>query len=129
MSPSLKKIHEIYAALELGNIGKLLTILASSINVHTARCMGGNSFGREGILKQISIFYRLGSGITKTVAYITEEDNLVIVLGNIQLTGAVEKVDLMSFTDVWTFENETISKVVFYYRDPELLVEHLAAEQ
>lgn len=126
MHSPLQHITEVYNAMETGNIGKLITILSNPIHVYTAHCMGGNSFGREGILRQISTFYRPGAGISKTVAHLIEKGHMVIALGTICISSSGQTIETMPFADVWSFEEEKISGVVCYYRDAEQLCTHLS---
>jgi hypothetical protein len=121
MSASINTISEVYIALEEGNIGKLLTILSSSLKVYTASCMGGGISACEAILKQIHTFYRPGSAIKKTVGCMIEHDNMVIVPGNISING----IDSMPCADIWHFEHNKPSYVIFYYKDPTELSEYL----
>jgi ketosteroid isomerase-like protein len=126
MSPALQTITDVYASMEQGNIGKLLTILDDSVLVYTAQCMGGNRRGREGILQLIPPFYRPGSSISKKAGQFIEQGNMILVLGEIHMKTWEEIDSRMSFVDIWFFENNRISSVVFYYRDPELLCGYLA---
>jgi ketosteroid isomerase-like protein len=128
MSPALQTITDIYASMEQGNIGKLLTILDDSVLVYTAQCMGGNRRGREGILQLISLFYRPGSRAPKTAGHYMEQGNTVIVLGDIRMRDWESIDSPMSFADIWVFDNNRIISVVFYYRDPELLCEYLSRQ-
>ena len=127
MTPAIKTISDIYTCMEQGNIGKLLVVLDSSINVQTAECLGGTKPGAEGILQLISMFYRPGVRIKKMVKHIVEHHDKVIVLGNIQTVSSVDNPNQMPFADVWSFENNKIREVVFYYRDPGELCGHLNA--
>jgi ketosteroid isomerase-like protein len=128
MSPSLQTISDVYVSMEQGNIGKLLTILDDSVLVYTAQCMGGNRRGREGILQLIPPFYRPGSSTKKTAGQFIEQGNTVIVLGVIQMKDGEQTDGSMSFADIWFFDNNRISSVVFYYRDPELLFAYLGKQ-
>ena len=125
MTPALKTILEIYASMEQGNLGKLLIVLDDTIHVHTAQCMGGNRRGREGILQLVPAFYRMGTGIKKTTHHFVEQEDRIIVTGNIQITVPGVSTDTMPFADVWSFEDNKISAVIFYYRDPQVLRDYL----
>lgn len=129
MSPALQTIIDVYVSMEQGNIGKLLIMLDDSVMVYTAECLGGNRRGREGILQLIPPFYRPGSTIKKTASQFIEQGNTVIVLGVIQMLGWEQPDVNMSFADIWSFDNNRISSVTFYYGDPELLCAYLSKHQ
>jgi hypothetical protein len=125
MTQVLQIILDVYAAMEQGNIGKLVITLDDAVWVYTAQSMGGNRRGREGILQQVPAFYRPGSGIKKLADRFIEQDNLVIVLGTIQITIPGAEFNSMPFADIWSFENSHIRSVIFYYGDPLALFKYL----
>lgn len=125
MIPPLKQISAIYEYMEQGNIGKLLIAIDDAVMVYTAQCMGGNRRGREGILQLVPAFYRPGTGMKKTVERLIAQDNLVIAVGTIQITGQDAIIILMPFADVWSYDNNKICEVIFYYRNPQELHEYL----
>lgn len=125
MTPALQSIIDIYALMEQGNIGKLLTMLDDSVWVYTAQCMGGNRRGREGILQLIPVYYRPGSRTPKNPKQFIEQGNTVIVLGEILMKDWQGEDKNMPFADIWVIENARVRSVVFYHRDPELLCEYL----
>jgi hypothetical protein len=125
MTLALLTIRDLYASMEQGNIGKLVIALDDAVWVYTAQCMGGNRRGRDGILQQVPAFYRPGTGIKKMTDHFVEQGSMIIVLGNIQITVPGADIDNMPFVDVWSFENDKIRSVNFYYRDAEELYYYL----
>jgi len=125
MKLALQTIRDLYSCMEQGNIGKLVAALHDEVWVYTAHCMGGNRRGREGILHQVPAFYRPGTGVKKIVNHFIEHDDLIIVLGTIQLTLPNADINAMSFVDVWHFDNDRIQSVHYYYRDPVELYKYL----
>lgn len=125
MTTSLTLIMDIYAAMQQANIGKLLTMLDNPCTVHTCRCMQKNASGRELILQQIPVFYSPCTEIAKVVETMTEQNNLVTVVGHVRIA-ADEALDHMPFADIWRIEDNKVSTVYFYYRDPEDFCQHLS---
>ncbi|HEX6426322.1 MAG TPA: hypothetical protein VF008_01500 [Niastella sp.] len=125
MTAALHTIRDIYISMEQGNIGKLVIALEDTVWVYTAQCMGGNRQGREGILQLVPAFYRPGTGIQKIAAHFFVQGSLVIVMGNIQITPPGIVINPIPFADVWSFEDNTIRSVIFYYRDPQELYDYL----
>ena len=125
MAQTLKIVQGIYEAMEQGNIGKVLNVIDKSFIIHLSKSLGGNYYGREGMLEVVSKMCSSSSKIKKITENFIEFDNQIIVVGTILFTNGNSSLLPMPFVDIWKEVADKITEVQLFYSDTDLLADYL----